>query len=99
MRSREELEGKLQAFPDTYENYMGEPLDINVLKGYLLEQLSTKKRQFIDQAFNSMTVSDIKTLLNHIQSQIDKPVVVETIKKKGKKWLFIANMDQKFSKS
>lgn len=69
--SQEELEGKLQAFPDTYENFMGEPLDFNVLKGYLIEQLNNKKRQFIDQAFSTLSAADIKTMLAHIQKQLE----------------------------
>lgn len=70
-RSQEELQGKLQAFPDVYENFMGEPLDTEVLKGYLLEQLNLKKRQFIDQAFNSLSAADIKTMLACLQKQLE----------------------------
>jgi hypothetical protein len=87
--SQEELQGKLQAFPDTYESFMGEPLDYEVLKGYLAEQLVIKKRQFIDQAFSNMSVVDLKILLNHLSKQLEpKPVIdnnSQLSKKKGKK--------------
>lgn len=80
--SSEEIDGKLQAFPDTYESYMGEPLNIDTLKGILLEQLQLKQRQFIEQAFSNMSVSSLKAILSKIDKRDEKP---EIKKKKGKK--------------
>lgn len=79
--SSEELDGKLQAFPDTYESYMGEPLNIDILKGILLEQLQLKQRQFIEQAFSNMSVSSLKAILSKIDKKDEKPEVKKKLKK------------------
>lgn len=79
--SSEELDGKLQAFPDTYESYMGEPLNIDILKGILLEQLQLKQRQFIEQAFSNMSVSSLKAILSKIDKKDEKPEIKKKLKK------------------
>lgn len=82
--SSEELDGKLQAFPDTYESYMGEPLNIDILKGILLEQLQLKQRQFIEQAFSNMSVSSLKAILSKIDKRDEKPEVKKKKEKEKK---------------
>jgi len=67
MQSKEELDGKLQAFPDLYLERIGTPINIKDLEEYLIEHAENLKKQFIDRAFSGLSVSEAIYLVDQLR--------------------------------
>lgn len=81
--SLEEIQGKLEAFPESFNHRFGQPLDIEKLKAYLNSQLTKKELQLIDEAFNNYSPQSIRLILNELDKPVEKPVDVMD---KPKRW-------------
>lgn len=67
MQSKEELDGKLQAFPDLYLDKIGTPINIKDLEDYLTEHAHNLKKEFIDRAFSGLSVSEATYLVEQLR--------------------------------
>lgn len=71
MQSEDELKGKLQAFPDVYQDKIGEPLNFKDIEYYLETLINKKKFQFIEQAFSSFTIPEARTFIEMLKKQVN----------------------------
>lgn len=67
MQSKEELDGKLQAFPDLYLDRIGTPIDIKDLEQYLLDHADKLKKEFIDRAFSGLSVAEATYIIDQLR--------------------------------
>ena len=69
--SLEEIQGKLEAFPESFKHRFGQPLDPQKLVDYLNTQLAKKELQLIEDAFSHYSPQSIRMILSEL---VDKPV-------------------------
>ena len=67
MISKEELDGKLQAFPDLYKERLGTPLNIKDLEDYLTQHASNIKKEFIERAFSGLSYSEALYVIEQLK--------------------------------
>ena len=67
MQSKEELDGKLQAFPDLYLERTGTPFNIKDLEQYLLDHADKLKKEFIDRAFSGLSVAEATYIIDQLR--------------------------------
>ena len=60
---REELEGKMQVFPEAFHEYFNQPMNKQVLKDFLTDLLKKREIERIESAFGSLSPRSIKLLL------------------------------------
>lgn len=73
-RSREELEGILQTFPDVFESQMGTKLTVERLTEILTKKLKEQEQKLLDQRFFDFDPKSIRMMLQIIQESVEKPV-------------------------
>lgn len=82
-RSKEEIEGILQAFPDVYEAQTGTALTVERLKEVILAKIIQAEQKIIEQRFNDFNPVGLRMVLKMIQ-EYEEPTEKTEPKKRGR---------------
>lgn len=82
-RSKEEIEGILQAFPDVYEAQTGTALTVERLKEVILTKIIQQEQKIIEQRFNDFNPVGLRMVLKMIQEYEEPNEKIEP-KKRGR---------------
>lgn len=63
-RRQQDIEALAQSFPDSYEQMVGEKLDMKFIVNYLEAKRREKIESYIKGSFDSMTPSDLAKLID-----------------------------------
>lgn len=80
LKSREEFEGQMQAFPDGYKTMFGEDLNLNDVKAFALKEIEKLKVQRIQEAFSGLHPSSYMQLIKYIDELLEKPKKKKSVK-------------------
>jgi hypothetical protein len=70
---QEEIQAKLELFPESFEHRFGAKLRPEMVKQILQEQLDLKEKQLIKEAFSDLSPNNIRYIIS-VLDNMDKPV-------------------------
>lgn len=78
-KSKEELEGLLQAFPDVFRDQVGHDLDVNKVKAIIRDLIKEREDFIIRQRFLDLPPANLREILTMLEPPKVEP---ETLPKK-----------------